>query len=160
MTVDRTQQRVSWLRYVLHIIATIFWRGDTLAIRALMALSSFLLALDLVFWPQNFERATWLVMQQAADLLSRGYVAPEWFWGPLYMLHAVGVAWRFLEKRTRIGWAIAINSLGVVIWGANVVLTMVAIGYPAAGSVLPLVCTIALIVSQWRTGLNDEKLTA
>lgn len=156
---DRTRLPESWVRYVLHIIASIFWHGDTIAIRALMALSSFALAVVLIFWPQNFERATWLAMTQTAELLSRGYLEPQWFWGPLYMAHAVGVIWRFAEKRSRVGWAIAINTLGVTIWGAHVALTTAAIGYPAAGSVLPCVCTVALIVSQWRTGLNDEKFT-
>lgn len=145
--------------YLWTIFLRLFLFGDTIAIRVLMAAASIVFGSVLIVHPDTFDRKSFTVMALVVNQFDWGRaLGPVVVWSALFYLHGFGVFWRIVERRARIGFAVAINWLGVVIWIAEFTLTNVALGEFAAGNALELPATVALFIALCRTGLNDEKI--
>lgn len=125
----------------------VFLKADTLTIRALLACSSLISALSLVFDPDKFDRPSYELV---------GKFGPEWLWIVYFMAHCIGVTWRIYERSvSRPKVAVVINAWGFSIWFVST--TSIAI----SGSVgFPLSVSITMCAaSAWalyRTGLSKD----
>lgn len=149
------------LRYLGAVCLRVFWYGDTVPIRVLMAVASLVFAALVLAYPDTFQRRAFVGMGTVVTQFEIGRaIGPGVVWAFLFGLHGVGVFWRIVEARQRIAWAVAINWLGWFVWSTEIVLTSVSLGEFPAGNALALPALLALSVALVRTGLNDEKVSA
>lgn len=137
---------VRW-RYFKLVTLEVFWRADTTAIRALMAVGSTFCAIGLLLPLHTFERPSFRAM---------AYVASEETWGGLLLLHALGVFWRIYDTRSRPGMAFAVNAVGIGTWMFSTCLIYYAVGEYSPATGMELAVILAALVALLRTGLNDE----
>jgi hypothetical protein len=148
------------IRYVASVAYRVLVLGDTIGIRVLMATASLLIALGFLLDHSTFDRPKFATMALVVNQFDYGrMIGPAYVWALLFSLHGFGVFWRILEGRRRIFWAVAINWLGLVLWVAEVTLTIVALRTLPADNALALPAVVAMFIALVRTGLNDEKIS-
>lgn len=139
------------LRYASAIMWMTFVKGDTTAIRALMALASAGWTAGLWLPLGTFDRPIFAWMH---------WLAPGWAWGLLFLLHFAGVTWRFMDPVARVRWGLAINILGFALWALSTIGQTLAVGEFTPSTSLEWFATAALFMAMVRTGLNSEAHTA
>ena len=137
---------VRW-KYFKLVTVEVFWRSDTTAIRALMAVGSVFFAIGLLSPFHTFSRPIFKAM---------AYVASEQVWAYMFALHALGVLWRIYAPTSKPGWGFAINAFGLGIWMFSTCLIYYAVGEYTPSNSMELAIIIAAFVALLRTGLNDE----
>lgn len=134
-------------RYFRLVTVEVFWRSDTTAIRALMAVASLAFAVGLLLPFHAFDRPVFAGM---------AYVASSSTWASLLVLHAIGAFWRIYDPTSRAGVGFAISAFGIGLWSFSTGLIWYAVGEfsPAIG--LEVTVIAAAFIALIRTGLNDE----
>lgn len=150
-------------RYCVAIARLVFYTADTLTVRLLLAWASGVYAL-LLMWPHIMNLLFGL---DHPDLFARPAYAIMAFvpggsytWAALFMAHMLGVHWRAIDPVERVGWALAINILGLAVWAYSTASLVLALGTVLPSSALELV---VIFFSFWvlvRTGLQPEIVTA
>lgn len=134
------------LRYWHGVIQLVFYRGDTITVRLLLANASIAWAIIVMLLPETFNRHGWELMR----------VFPHWSWALAFFLHGIGVYWRVFDSKQRTGWALAINGLGLAVWLLSTILINLAIGTIAASTSLEWIMCFASAWALYRTGLKSE----
>jgi len=127
----------------------IFERLDANTARVTLGTGSFLIAVSLF----NLAPTQWQL--PTGSVIRATFPAPVW--GTLFLLHALGVLWRQLDKRPRLHWAFAINALGLLTWfvmaGMKAQLVRSFNTFSAIEFTMVLVGIVALV----RTGQPGER---
>lgn len=107
--------------YFIATTRLIFSRLDPATIRVLLAAASVGWAVGAFPWFgfHPFRRHGYEVL---------AVMAPSWVWASLFLLHAIGVTWRFYERKEREGWHLFINVYGFVLWFSTTLAINFAIG--------------------------------
>ena len=145
-TMHRIRQSQGMLRVQLQFRA-LTWHADTTIIRLIMAAASIVYALLFQFAPAGH-------FAPVSDLITQLF--PKWLWSTLFLVHGIGVAWRFFDHKERIAAALVINVLGFLIWSSYVFLNILGLGYMSSGIALETIMCICLFWSLVRTGLKEE----
>lgn len=138
------------LQRVFLVTKELFWNADTTTIRLILALSSLLFTIGLMATGVDFNFVGYRVMKA---------MAPKEVWASLFFLHFLGLSWRFLDPIPRIGWALAINGFGLLIWVASTVAINSAFLRFVPGTSVELVLCCFAAWALFRTGLRKEILT-
>lgn len=144
-------------RYCVAIFKLVFFTADTLTVRLLLAVASFGYAV-LFIWPDASHAEP--ILQRKAYALMAFMPGGEWTWAGLFFLHWAGVHWRALDPKERIGWGLAVNTLGVVIWAYSTAALNIAVGTILPGQALEWTLVGASMWALYRTGLTAEVVSA
>ena len=135
----------------LRFLVRLFWYSDTMTIRVLIAVSSFLFAALLLVHIDIYTRPAFQGM---------ALIAPAWLWALLFLMHWAGVFWRIWENMTRgvrrPGWAVCINGLGFFLWFTSTVMIGFSVGVVSPQIAMEITVVIASLISMLRSGLNDQ----
>jgi len=144
-------------RYCIQVAKLVFFTADTLTVRLLLAAASLGYAV-LLLWPDAWggER----VFERPAYALMAIVPGQEWTWAALFLLHFIGVHWRALDPKERIGWGLAVNTLGVGIWAYSTAALNLANGTILPGQALEWTLVFAAAWALYRTGLSAETVSA
>lgn len=141
---------IDWKYFFYATKKTLFY-ADDVKIRWLMAMASCGWALDLLRHPETLERPFYVLMK---------FLAPWWMWAILFALHGVGAMWRIYERRERKGWAMAVNGLGVFVWGLSTGAQNISAGHLVASTSLEFFACMFLFGSFVTSGWSSKSTTA
>ena len=138
------------VHHIMSVTRSIYWNADTTTIRLIIALSSLIWTFPLLF-RHGIEKVP------GFEVLFNLASPVQWAVG--FMIHFVGISWRFLDPRPRIGWALAINSLGFALWFTSTAAVVYALRSLTPGASLEVVVCMFSAWALYRTGLRDEIVT-
>jgi hypothetical protein len=96
----------SWRR-VKSVTLDIVFAPDTMTLRAILALASLLYGINLILASGTMSRTGFILMFN---------LMPNYVWSGLFLTHFVGLSWKFLAEKPKVGIALAVNSLGFFTW--------------------------------------------
>ena len=148
MTAAKTSLRARWIHFVM-VTKLVFVSLDPKTIRVLLAAASFLWAAIAYPWPFIQQRMFDLPGYQVLRLL-----APVQFWCVLFVMHGLGVAWRFYEGKERPMWQNVVNGFGFALWAFVTGTLNLSTGAVTPGSALEW---IAVVLALWAFVLTGRK---
>lgn len=147
--IDRMLRNIRRL-HLMRVLMQVFVYGDMNTIRAMLALGSIGWAAGLWCFSDTFGRPGYRYMAA---------FAPQWLWGFAFLLHFLGVCWRFIDRRVNVPWALTIHGFGLSLWIISTAALTVAVGEFTPSGALEWVLIAAGAMAFIRTGFNEEKIT-
>lgn len=146
-TRPRPDREPPTLRFLCRVWSLIAY-SDTTPTRFMLAIAATCWSV-LLAWPGNtFERPVYFWMSQ---------IGPEWSWALFWAIHAAGMWWRTFATTPRPRFALAINSLGVLLFTGAAVSIFLTLTYPLPAAIAADV--VFAMASFWvlvRTHVNSE----
>lgn len=136
-------------RYIYTVCRGLFWHADTTTIRLILALASLVYATGLMLPGVDLSQPNFAIMRQT--MCKEG-------WALLFFLHWLGMSWRFLDPKPRVGWALFINSFGLLVWTVSTFTINRSYPVYAPGTSLEIVVCLFSAWALLRTGLKKEIL--
>jgi hypothetical protein len=126
--------------------------SDTTPTRFMLALAATGWAL-LLIWPgDTFERPVYRFMKMI------GGDNAEAKWCIAWAAHAGGMWWRIFSSVPRPGWALAVHTLGVILFTSSAISIFLTLTYPLPAAVAPdFVLALAAFWVLVRTHVNNER---
>lgn len=150
VTRDSHPMKRSFLLHMQLITYRLFWDLDTTTVRLLLGLSSLGWALSAWENPVAFRLKSFEIIAATA---------PAGVWCTMFMLHGVGVLWRFFDPTPRPVWALIINSFGLLLWTTISVMAGLALSTFSPFLALEVVVCLFAGWTLYRTGLREEIVT-
>lgn len=125
--------------------------SDTTPTRFMLALAATSWCILLAVPGDTFDRPVYKYMA----LVAGDHAEAKWciFWG----LHSAGMWWRTFSARPSLYWALAINSLGLALFGSAAISILTALTYPLPAAVAAdFVMAAAAFWVLVRTHINSE----
>lgn len=110
-------------------------------VRFVLGLASALWAVELVIEPNIFDRVNYRALQELGHAMSLDNLQAQTLLAELLMLHAIGVAWRFADRRPCRLCGLIVNGWGFALWTAIVLSIYLSLGSIA----VPVVATETLL---------------
>jgi len=130
----------------------VFWHADTTTIRLLLAIASLVWGIALLAGPCQGIKC----LGASRGLNELKGIASLSVWAAMFFLHFVLVMWRFVDQRSRPGWALLINSFGLGLWLYATIAIITSLQRLTSGTSLELVTCFFAAWALYRTGINDE----
>jgi hypothetical protein len=151
-TVPRQPVSVSAWALFAHRFWSLVAYSDTTPTRFMLALAATGWAL-LLIWPgDTFERPVYRFMKMI------GGDNAEAKWCIAWAAHAGGMWWRIFSSVPRPGWALAVHTLGVILFTSSAISIFLTLTYPLPAAVAPdFVLALAAFWVLVRTHVNNER---
>jgi hypothetical protein len=120
---------------------------DTTGVRFLLAITALSWALFLIWPSDTFQRPVYSIM---------AFIAPQEYWAACFAAYGFSALWRVLSEIPRHYCALAINIIGVSLYGGVAMSVWFAMPYPIPAAIAPdLMLALASFWLLMRSGLNS-----
>jgi len=142
---------MKYLRRFYHrYIQTVLYEFETVTIRLILATASLFFGTALLSSNIPFSKEAYSIMAAVGD---------QWVWGPVFMTHFFLTMWRLHDPKSRPKCAVAVNALGVFLWGFSTLSINVAVGYFAPSTAMEWVMVVLASWALFRTAKAPERVS-